>query len=453
MWELNYVPWHVVDDTKRLPPGCSTIDIAIEEPTPSYIRSLETNSYKPHGEGSSSSKKPDGLPERIRINSNWLIRFLNHHVYDGHLAWDPRCGLTVRRPFHPLVYENIKLRTSLEQLEATRKRRVDMDEDEYIGSYWKDPAKDWLIHDAIVEDELSVPELTALIMDCRQLVEFLDTILLPEQERLAAVPDTVRFVDLWYVFPMGSLVYRKGTHSPAQIWKVVHRTSPRRILPAERGSRVEYGTGFQPFIIECFYLDHDGTQFFPVFERFMIYGFEDTQNVHDLPVVPLSVAEDRGMTPTKTALLERSLEFIFYAKAKMSHRAYSGRSLDRDPSGMKLTKITDNEAKNTSCYSERIDSEVIIDFVRALEEISGWQANQPSDESPERRVRFSDQARAGEWDVKIRAEFLNSENSKWRIWNTLDINPNDPNDCLIFPARVFAFVLKSRRWGMFVYPV
>ena len=118
MWELNYAPWHVVADTERLPPSCSTIDIAIEEPTPSYIRSLETDSYKTQGEGSSSSKKPNGLPERIRINSNLLIRFLNHCVYDDRLRWDPQCGLVIHRPFHPLVYENIKVRTSLEQLEG-----------------------------------------------------------------------------------------------------------------------------------------------------------------------------------------------------------------------------------------------------------------------------------------------------------------------------------------------
>ena len=136
----------------------------------------------------------------------------------------------------------------------------------------------------------------------------------------------------------------------------------------------------------------------------------------------------------------------------MSHLAYSGRSLHRTPDGRKLAELADEATKNMSCYSERIDSEVIVDFDRALEEVPAWRPNASDDHvfsetySAETTSNFGIDI-DGKWDAKIRREFLDAEEQKWRAWNTLGIDPTDESDRLIFPDRIFAFVLKNRRWG------
>ena len=453
-WKLNYVPWHKILDFSNPTGTYPTIDIPLEEPSISDLSSSGPTSGQPRNEDLATLKKLKGIPERIRINSSWLLRVIDNKLCDRALNCATQGVYVLLRPFKLLIYLDSKIRARLAQLEASRMKIINLSEEEYIEAYRKDPAQDTIQADDdydFDEDKLSLSELTTTIMDFRQLVSFMDYTLFLGMKRLADIPDTVRFVDLWFLFPLGSLVYVKDANIPQKIWKVANKTGGRRYLEAPIGVE-DYKPDFRPLILDCYHLDHDGTRFIQVFAQFQITGFEETRAVHDLPIVPFRVAEEKRMVPDKDTLLERSSQFIRCARTKMSHLAYSGRSLHRTPDGRKLAELADEATKNMSCYSERIDSEVIVDFDRALEEVPAWRPNASDDHvfsetySAETTSNFGMDI-DGKWDAKIRREFLDAEEQKWRAWNTLGIDPTDESDRLIFPDRIFAFVLKNRRWG------
>ena len=213
----------------------------------------------------------------------------------------------------------------------------------------------------------------------------------------------------------------------------------------------DFRSVFRPLILDCYHLDHDGSRFVHVFAQFQIRGFEETRAVHDLPIVPFSVAERKLMVPDRAILLERSSQFIRCAREKTSHLAYSGRSLHRTSVGRMLTDLANEEITNTTCYSERIESEVIVDFSRALEEVPEWRPGAInyvfSETTVQEFLRQPGMDADGKWDVKIRRQFLEAEEKKWQNWSAFGTDPTDESDRLIFPDRIFAFVLENRRWG------
>jgi hypothetical protein len=282
----------------------------------------------------------------------------------------------------------------------------------------------------------------------------MDNTLIPEQKRIANGPENVRFSDLWFLFPQGSLIFSKDRNIPQQVWRVIQRTGGRRYLSQPTGRANDYRTSFSPFVIDCYHLDYDGTRYCPIYHQFEINEFDGMQSVQSLQVIPLIVAEREPKLIDRDALLARGREFISYT-TNAHHRYYSGRSYHRTTYGRKLSDLTDGgNARNVSQYPERVDSEVIVDFARAIQEVPWWR---PNDNDPE--YSFADSAETGDdtgidrdssWDQKFRDEFMEQESRKWRLWEKTQSVPQG-EDLLLLPDRVFAFVLRSRRWGRYIW--
>ncbi|RAH69383.1 uncharacterized protein BO66DRAFT_429233 [Aspergillus aculeatinus CBS 121060] len=432
MAQIRHLPWAEVALFRTPPPKRFAVEVPYNEPTAGDIQqlgaSLASDMELPILAGEATDCLPlNTMPERIRLNCHRLKSFLDYQFCSGELPYNGQSPLSILRPFKLLLYLDKPIRSKVAEFEAIRKELQDSSEEEYIQA----------LHDSLVVDmayskdnisELGVLELTALIMDCRCLVQFMDDTLRPAQTHLAAAPDMVRFVDLWFVFAQGSLVYIKGSSPPQKIWKVVQRTGGRRILETSEQFNDEKSIGsWAPLVLDCFYLDFDGVRFIPVFRQFEISGFDGVQAAKSLPVLPLPVAEREGFTD-RAHLMARGKQFVDCTQ-KVLHLDYSGRCHYLDPSGRKLTDLVDKIPRSASCYSEQIDSDVIVDFTRALGKSPGLGMEKD-----------------GTWDKRFTDDFMDAQNRMWDSWAKIGGGPTG-DDLMILPNRVFAFVLSTRRWA------
>ncbi|PYI05458.1 P-loop containing nucleoside triphosphate hydrolase protein [Aspergillus sclerotiicarbonarius CBS 121057] len=354
------------------------------------------------------------------------------------------------------VYFDKKIRSRISDLETARRRLKDLGEDEYDAAYTLDPDSDeHYSYYSWNPLNRTLSQLTALIHDCRCLLRFMDGFLQPELARIAGGPDTVRFSDLWFLFPTGSLIYCKDRNIPQKIWRVVQRAGGRRYLSRPSGIETgEYRTTFSPFVLECYHLDYDGRNYIQIYHQFQIPDFDGLQAVKSLSVIPFVVAE-RGLV-NKDDLLACGEAFINYTTS-WHHRHYSGRTYSRTTYGGKLSRITtDDPGKNVSQYAEQIDSEVIVDFSHAIKEVPWWYPGDAEyvyyqaeiEETGANEWEYEPIDPDNKWDSRLTDEFLEKETPKWRELGTKGKGKvPQGDDVLLLPDRVFAFVLRSRRWA------
>lgn len=457
---LNFLPWKELSNVYRDPPReHAAIDIPSNEPSTADILRSDNETDQRFAAIATSKAEvvhaaPDKLPERIRISSVRLLRFLDYGLNNGDLSCSGSGPFTILRPFKMLFRLDEKIRDRIAKFEQARRRIKDVDEETYLEEFSKDPLPDEATG-SFDEFDLGLSALTGFINDCRCLTKLMDTMLIPEKIRLEQGPEKVRFADLWFLFPQGSLIYCKDHNIPQKIWKVVQRTGGRRYIskPASLPER-EFRTTFTPFVLDCYHLDYDGTRYVQTYRQFRLTDFEGTQPTKALSILPLSVAERDLKLVDRHALVERGRQFMDLTK-KAEHRQYSGRSHYLTPDGSKLSDLEGRDARSTSHYSERIDSEVIVDFTRALQEVPWWRpaGNEPSFYEMEVEERGDGSIDKDEkWDKAMLDDFLETETRKFRRWETWGIGPQEEDDLLLLPDRVFAFVLRSRRWGMFHHP-
>ena len=455
--EIRYLPWLEAASILTPPDKRYALEIPFKEPSVSEVQLMALNDWKYHSSRSVETTDyipATSLPERIRINSKRLQNFVDFEFCKGQLAYTDMTPLCILRPFKLLIYHDKAIRSRLADFEATRKRLQDWSEEEYIQDLQENPVKD---HDqnrygGIAEKTMSVTELTALIMDCRCLTKFMDETLRPAQEHFAGTPDRVRFVDLWFLFPQDSVIYSKDTYLPQKTWKVAQRTGGRRILGKTEDSDEKNIGSWATFKLDCYYMDYNGSDFISIYRQFCIPGFEGTQAVKSLPVIPLSVAEGDGLVD-RAYLKARGEQFLECTR-KVQHLDYSGRCHYLTPTGKKLTELVDEIPKSVSCYSEQIDSDVIVDYSRALNEIPWWRPMTDNDNLGKTEDVEIGRSTAidndGLWDEKFFEDYMMAMTRKDELWIKTGEGPTG-DDLIILPDRVFAFVLSTRRWGMFLY--
>ena len=78
-----------------------------------------------------------------------------------------------------------------------------------------------------------------------------------------------------------------------------------------------------PFVIDCFYIDFDGTNFGPLPQKFMLTDYDGEVPINSLEVFPIRFDDD----PKKTekSLVRRGRKFV--RLADVDHKFYSGRTL------------------------------------------------------------------------------------------------------------------------------
>ena len=452
---------------------------------------------------------PDQLPNRIRINSLRLQRLLveerravGDSIGPGELT-DVNSRLILFKPYKMLHYLETRIRDRLHNFEEARTKRWPGSEEEHTAAYDEDPTCDQMYAPNPV-DEMMFSDLTAWINDCRCLVQFIDRFMIPDRTRVADAVSTagsIQFPDLWHAFPVGSLVYLKDENVPQRIWKVAYTFYGRQQFDFSMPQPTDNTTASRPatFFLDCYYLEYDGNRYVPVPQRFQVRHWEGFQAFSSMfPLVPLTVAgqDDTLDSTDMDKIIGRGKKYIEYT-SKPRHLYYSGRSLSLTPYGTKLSNAKAPEEPNrVTQYSVRIDSPVMVDFARGFQEVPGWRPSptpmnattmdrrlvvfnlslpplppppapppnwQPRPGPPPTSTRThvpplpreadeivvdGDQS----WDRRIRDRLIERESKKWSLWEA-GSQPIEEEDILLLPARVIAFVFRTRKWGKFMQPV
>jgi hypothetical protein len=394
------------------------------------------------------------LPERIRINSRRLQCLLDHDLWDGSLNYVGGQPFTILRPFKILIYQEAKIRQRLREFEEARQKSSPQTGEEYLNHFKSDPAPDDAPREHQDTSSMTISELTGAINDFQCLVKFIDEYIKPVQIELEDRPRQVRFSNLWYLFPHGSLIYVKDKNIPQKIWKVIQRTGGRRYLSRPDFIREgQFQNKYTPFILDCYHLDFDGSGFVRTFAKFSISKFDDVLNISSLPVIPFQTAIKEKLT-SREELETRGNQFT--RCTELRHQYYSGRSQYRAPNGKKFSLVSgiDNSG-NVTIFSETIESQVMIDFERALQEVPDWRPGleelkpHVADVCEYEDVSGGKLDRDTVWDTRFTDEFMDTEIERWRKWDKSGVNIPS-NDLLLLPDRVFGFVFRSRKWGEYI---
>lgn len=446
-----------------------------------------------HSRGDEAIPGSKSLPSRIRINSAPIRRILNS-VCDEPLRVDGLTGaLIIVRPYKLLTHYEGEIRQRMGEIESIHQERLnqeaalDRSNIEASGTHVLDTANGAKIDEngvakderepgtvAVWEDvdrigrrgfsqdmlfsteptewsKLTDAEVKEATDDFRCLVRFLDETLTPVRHYLQAQPKEIAFHNIWHLYSTGALVYVRDRSIPQKTWKIIQATGGRRYLSEPEERITGWETKFSPFVLDCYHLDFDGTKFVRVYHRFEIEMFENPILVSSLRVMPLVVAERTGLANIEH-LRKRGMEFLSYSEPSPSHhREYHGVTVTQSPSGGPLYRRDAGEIDARPLFTERVDSQVVVDFERAIRANPDWgPVNNEIElfkiDPSELDDRMDDVEKDDMWDARASDDLLKEEEGKWQRWDKGETRP-EGDDVLLFPNRVFGFVLRSRSWG------
>ncbi|PYH93980.1 hypothetical protein BO71DRAFT_326389 [Aspergillus ellipticus CBS 707.79] len=445
------------------------------------------------------------LPERVRIHSKSLLRILAKILgSDASTLADQGPSVVFVRPFKALVYcqrplqdwcralERKFLATSLPgkdaspaaestEDDASRNHAKDSPHEEENGEEGEDGQEKDEDED---EDEDEETKSHTALKHLQCVLEFIDAELVPKHDHLHDPQcRKVFFADLWHLFRPGTEVIASDGK---QVYRVVQVTSPpHRVTPAwQRYNTPADKQGKAPLSVTCIYIDFDGKSLGPVSRVFDFKRFEGARDVTALDVYPLQLRplrradysatewkEIEAITPAERTkryrehLIARGRQFL--AVAGVKHMFYAGPTLG---------------------VRDEVESQVVVDFETAFAvddpEQQAWKpaletllgsspATEEVDDYHLKRCQASccrmDHVHDDTYvDGKQRAEYINSllpktedaedqpsiailprslRELRGSVRGTLAVSPEE---LLIMSYRVFAFVLRSRKWGKFL---
>ncbi|KAI8282246.1 hypothetical protein K4K56_011238 [Colletotrichum sp. SAR 10_98] len=304
----------------------------------------------------------------------------------------------------------------------------------------------------------SPEELQEAYDDFSTFVAFVDRFITPLRKALKEVDDmNVNFNELWHLYVPGSMVYVKDPNVPQKLWRVIQGTgggySP--LQPDTHDSHLDYlrlggmagATRVSPLTLDCYYVDFDGNHFVRVVRKFQIEAFKDLASVKSLAILPLRVAEREGLVNTDN-VRQRASDFIFYTQFRYCY--YRGRSITHDPEGIVLKRPAEETIGSVAVLSENIESPVVVDFERCFQTMPDWK---PCREPGELTVPFEDEKLPNTaidddrlWDLRLAEKVLNyTDQSQTLEWDSR--TPPTGDEMLLLPDRVFAYVLRTRKWA------
>lgn len=456
--------------------------------------STEGRAYAhPRADGTKPEVK--ALPSRIRINSIPAKRILDS-VCDDDLLFGKDYGpAVIVRPYKVLVHYEPDIRQKMAEIENLHKERLERpatsdapveqetaetvadrhdNADGTVNGHTIPPndGEDAVSARADERSERSVRSVSPGDMmfstgtdwsmltdadikeatdDFRCLVQYLDEILMPVRRYLQSQPKEVNFHNIWHLFSTGALVYVRDRSMPQKVWRVIQATGGRKYLSEPIDSITGWESKYSPFVLDCYHLDFDGSKFVRVYHRFKIEFFEDPTLVSNLQIMPLAVAEQAGLVKIDH-LRKRGIDFLTYTEPSSSqHREYHGITVTRSPSGEPLFRRHPEDIGSQRLFTERVDSQVVVDFERAIRANPEWG---PSSNDIELwkidQAELDDDIESVEkdslWDSRASDDFLREEQEKWQSWDKGETVP-EGDDVLLFPNRVFGYVLRTRSWG------
>lgn len=354
------------------------------------------------------------------------------------------------------------------QNSAAKKMYTDIDEHDFDGNpppsvfAGKSDLEDHQLFTGDNWDRHSKEELEEAYRDFSALVNFIDKFVSPLRKALREVNDMpVHFNELWHLYTPGSMVYVKDPSVPQKLWRVIQgtggawsplqRPTPDSHLDYLRLGGVFGGTRIIPFTLDCYYVDFNGTNFVRVVKKFDIEAFKDPTSVKSLPILPLRVAENEGLIKTQH-IHQRASAFVFFTQFRYCY--YRGRSITHEPEGGLLQKPREGTGGSVAVVSESIESPVVVDFQRCFQAMPDWK---PCRTPRELSVPYRDAGSTGPavdddrvWDLRMAERVLNyTDQSQTLEWDSRV--PPTEDEMLLLPGRVFAYVLRTRKWGKTFY--
>jgi len=219
--------------------------------------------------------------------------------------------------------------------------------------------------------------------------------------------------------------------------------------------------------LRCYYIDFDGAHFIPILHDYRIHPFEGERDITSLEIFPSRFLVNADQI--KLDLRKNGEMFRDFIKFKQFY--YSGVSLIGHPCGCSANPPNE-EFENQ--HPEYIESPVIVDFSEALRTHHGWLPELTSleplvgDGNELRQpyeINLSKQRSTGKMtisvqvfdsthydfaiDQKMMQDFISNDHFLRRYMEGVSSTFADlsGDDLVLLPHRIFAFVLRSRKFG------
>ncbi|TEY79703.1 hypothetical protein BOTCAL_0042g00030 [Botryotinia calthae] len=304
------------------------------------------------------------LPERIRINSKYIIKILSKICKSKISDTRDRPALLFR-PFKVLVFYEEEIRAQYSAINGKSGKKTSIigdpepkDLSTAVSSDDRPPSTIIEVRSSESTPKTEVestsdhsPEASnldlnseAAFKDLGCLIEFIDHYIKDKQKYLGSSScQKVVFSDIWHLFKPGDEVMEgklPQAHRVISVNSKKHRVKLSRWIDGAKLA-IDYG----PITVHCVCIDYDGKRLGPVLKRFTIQKYEGEQNVTSLPVYPLRFCKEMN----REGLVARGKLFLETAGVKHMHCA--GLTLDT---------------------RDEVDSQVMIDFEEALLQQESW---------------------------------------------------------------------------------
>ncbi len=335
------------------------------------------------------------------------------------------------------------------------------------------------------ENEDLIDSLEAL-SDLRCLIEFIDAELKPVVDSYRDMSrQKVAFCDLWHIYKPGDLlhsplgnkqtsekIYHRSTESLEkpndrfqEVWRIASTTGGRPHLEESEQNFSSSGpqSRINAFLICAYWIDFDGTRFLSRTFLFWMIPFSGEKDITSLQCYPLRYAAKPDEMKSKW----KARGEVFREYMTFKYRYYTGKTLTCSPSGFR------GPDDNYPRHSENIDSQVVVDFGEALAANPGWRTSgrkltlQPEDApgelSEDYPTSFWKDSHRKVLDEECDDELYEDEHIDSKLLEDyIECDPLlrdhpqtspaangdfDENHLILLPNRVFAFVMKNRKWG------
>lgn len=443
-------------------------------------RQGKNRSLKPESEirtDSISSGRGDEatpIPERIRINSPWILNVLAS--IDKHV--DATGPIVMLRPFKFLVHYENQIKDSIRMLEnQLNGPGPSISPDQPAESLTSEPSSRTSEVSMVSQD---IEHRQTALQHMRCLTEFIDRYIKPTVVRLENNSDgKIQFRDLWYIFRPGENIYMplRLPRGPVSLdavmtapemfqsrynmlWRVTGTGGGRPNLSVAQSRNASLKPN--PFKVNCYYIDFDGKYFCPTTHTFSIMPFKGERDITSLDFFPIRFL--KAAQHTIKEHLTKGKWIFDNITTSFTHYYYAGPTLVVQPCGCPLQK--------DPVHQEHVESEVIVDFRMTLIKNPAWRPKPVLWKAPpvERR-ELQERYPVRYWNDSGRAKLKNTEHdhiyddyyidneSSTTFRNNEHIFAPIPSgwlsnesmvpekDICLLPGRVFAFVLRTRTFG------
>ena len=414
------------------------------------------------------------IPERIRINSHWILSFLAS--IDRSI--DTTGPIVMLRPFKFLIHYEAHIRESIRTLENQLEGHEPTSSTYQSALTTESPST--ILEGSAVNQDSDTRQIS--IDHIRCLTGFINRYIKPTVGRLNNNSyDKIRFRDLWYIFRPGDDIYMplQSSRGPASLdtstripemyqgryhmmWRVTGTGGGRQNLSV--GQRRHTNPKQNPFKVNCYYIDFDGRYFCPTTHTFSILPFEGERDILSFEFFPLrfwKAAQNHLQQHIKDGK-----NFFDNLAASSAHSYYAGPTLTTQPCGCHI--------QQDLLHQEQVESEVIVDFKTTLIKNPSWRPN-PSmwKDPPAERRELQERYPVRYWNDYDRAKLGNMEHD--HVYDDYDIDEKSSltfktkelifapipsalvsnasmvpeKDFFLLPGRVFAFVLRTRSYGTY----